>query len=70
MDEMIKLDDIAYHDNELRVEDAKSTRKRTSNNISSKSRRCSVVVNNYPENQHLYGRKFSISEGKFSKRKK
>ena len=54
-DELIKLDGIAYHDNELRVEDATSTRKRTSNNISYKSRRPSVVVNNYPENQHSYG---------------
>ena len=69
-DELIKLDGIAYHDNELRVEDATSTRKRTSNNISYKSRRPSVVVNNYPENQHSYGRKFSASESKFSKRKK
>ena len=68
-DELIKLDDIAYN-NELRVEDATSTRKRTSNNISYKSRRPSVVVNNYPENQHSYGRKFSASESKFSKRKK
>ena len=67
---LIKLDGIAYHDNELRVEDATSTRKRTSNNISYKSRRPSVVVNNYPENQHSYGRKFSASESKFSKRKK
>ena len=68
--ELIKLDGIAYHDNKLRVEDATSTRKRTSNNISYKSRRPSVVVNNYPENQHSYGRKFSASESKFSKRKK
>ena len=65
-DELIKLDGIAYHNNELRVEDATSTRKRTSNNISYKSRRPSVVVNNYPENQHSYGRKFSASENKFS----
>ena len=28
------------------------------------------MVNNYPENQHSYGRKFSASESKFSKRKK
>ena len=42
----------------------------TSNNISNKSRRSSVVVNNYPENQHSYGRKFSTSGSKFSKRKK
>ena len=69
-DELIKLDGIAYHDNELRVEDTTSTRKRTSNNISNKSRKPSVVVNNYPENQHSYGRKFSASESKFSKRKK
>ena len=27
-------------------------------------------MNNYPENQHSYGRKFSASESKFSKRKK
>ena len=39
-------------------------------NISSKSQRPSVVINNYPENQHSYGRKFSASESKFSKRKK
>ena len=45
-DELIKLDGIAYRDNELRVEDATSTRKRTRNNISSKARRLSVVVNN------------------------
>ena len=69
-DELIKLDGIEYHDNELRVEDATSTRKRTSNNISNKSRRPSVVVNNHPENQHTYGRKSSASESKFSKRKK
>ena len=49
-DELIKLDGITCHDNKLRVEDAASTRKRTSNNISNKSRRPSVVVNNYPEN--------------------
>ena len=61
-DELIKLDGIEYHnnelrvedagieyhDNELRVEDATSTRKRTSNNISNKSRRSSVLANNYP----------------------
>ena len=57
-DELIKLDGIAYRDNELRVEDATSTRKRTRNNISSKARRPSVVVNNHPENQHSFGRKF------------
>ena len=52
-DELIKLDGMAYHDNELRVEDATtSTRERTSNNISNKSQRSSVVVNNHPENQH------------------
>ena len=50
-DELIKLDGIAYHDNELRVKDATSTRKRTNNNTSNESRRPSVVVNNYPENQ-------------------
>ena len=33
-DELIKLDGIAYHDNELRVEDATLTRQRTSNSIS------------------------------------
>ena len=27
-------------------------------------------MNNYPENQHLYGKKSSASENKFSKRKK
>ena len=48
--ELIKLDGITYHDNELRVEDATSTRKRTNNNSSNKSRRPSVVVNNYQEN--------------------
>ena len=32
-DELIKLDSIAYHHNELRVEDATSTRKRTNNSI-------------------------------------
>ena len=68
-DELIKLDGIAYRDNELRVEDATSTRKRTRNNISSKARRPSVVVNNHPENQHSFGRKFSAPESKFSKRK-
>ena len=52
--ELIKLDGIAHHDNELRVEDATSTRKSTSNNISYESRSPSVVVNNYPENQHSY----------------
>ena len=60
-DELIKLDGIAYHDNELRVEDATSTRKRTCNSISNKSPRPSVVVNNYPENHHSYGKKiFSL----------
>ena len=68
-DELIKLDGIAYCDNELRVEDATSTRKRTRNNISSKARRPSVVVNNHPENQHSFGRKISAPESKFSKRK-
>ena len=50
-DELIKLDGIAYHDNELR------TRKRTNNNTSNESRRVSIVVNKHPENEHLYGRK-------------
>ena len=68
-DELIKLDDIAYHDNELRVEDAKSTRKRTNSNTSNESRRLCVVMNNYPENQHSYGRKSSTSDSKFLKRK-
>ena len=58
--ELIKLDGIEYHDNKLKVEDATSTRK--SNNISNKSRRPSVIVNNYSENQHSYGRKSSASE--------
>ena len=58
---------MAYHDNELRVGEATSTRKRTSNNISNKSRRPSVVVNNYPENQHLNGRRFTASESKYLK---
>ena len=31
-DELIKLDGIAYHGNELRVKDATSTTKRTNNN--------------------------------------
>ena len=35
--ELINLDGIAHHDNELRVEDATSTRKSTSNNISYES---------------------------------
>ena len=48
-DELIKLDGIECHDNKLRVEDATSTRKRTSNKFSNKSRRSSVVVNNYLE---------------------
>ena len=69
-DELIKLGGIEYHDYDLMVEDATSTRKRTSHNISNKSRRPSVVVNNCPENQHSYGRKSSASESKFSKRKK
>ena len=47
-----------------------STRKRTNNNTSNKSRRPTILVNNYPENQHLYGRKSSASESKFSHRKK
>ena len=54
---------------ELRIEDATATRKRASNSISNKSRRSSVIVNNYPENQHSYGRKSSASESKFTKRK-
>ena len=33
-DELIKLDGIAYHDNELRIKDATSTTKRTNNNTS------------------------------------
>ena len=48
--ELIQLDGIAYHDNELRVKDTTSTRKRTNNNTSNESRRPSVAVNNYPEN--------------------
>ena len=31
---------------------------------------CGRELNNYSENQHSYGRKFSASESKFSKRKK
>ena len=54
---------------ELRIEDATSTRKRTSNSISNKPQRSSVIVNSYPENQHSYGRKSSASESKFTKRK-
>ena len=65
-DELIKLDGKAYHDNGVRVEDATSTRKRTNNNnTSNEYRRPSVVVNNYPENHHSYGRKSSASESKF-----
>ena len=56
-DELIKLDGIAYHDNELRVEAAKSTRKRTNNNTSNESRSLSIVVNKHPKNQYLCGRK-------------
>ena len=67
---LIKLDGIAHHDNELRVKDATSTRKRTRNNISNKSQRPSIVVNNYPENQHSYGRTFLASESKFSRKQK
>ena len=52
--EFIKIDGIAYHDNQLRVEDATSARKRTNNNTSNESRRPSVVVNNHPENQRVY----------------
>ena len=66
----MKLDGISYHDNELRVDDATSTRKRPSNNTLNESRRPSVVVNYYLEKQHSYGRKCSPSESKFSKRKK
>ena len=66
----MKLDGISYHDNELRVEDTTSTRKRPSNNTLNESRRPSVVVNYYPEKQHSHGRKCSPSESKFSKRKK
>ena len=36
-DELFILDCIAYHDNELSVEDAKSTRKKTNNNTSNES---------------------------------
>ena len=68
-DELIKLDGITYHDNKLRVEDATSTSKRTNNNTSNESRRLSIVLNDYPEYQHPYRRKFSASESKFSKRK-
>ena len=68
--ELIKLDSITYHDHELRVEDATSTRKRTSSNTSNESLKPSVVVNNHPENQHSYGKKKSLaSESKSSKRK-
>ena len=69
-DELIKLDGIAYHDNELRVQEAISTRKRTNNKTSNESQKPSVVVNDYPKNQHSYGKKYSVSEIKFSKRKK
>ena len=46
IDELIKLDGIAYHNNQLRFEDATSTRKGTNNNTSNESRRPSVAVNN------------------------
>ena len=52
------------------VEDATSTRKRTNNNPSNESRKPSVVVNDYPENQNSHGRKSSSYEGKFLKREK
>ena len=68
-DELIKLFGIAYHYNELRIEDATSTRKRTSSNTLNESRRPSVVGNNYPEEQHSFGRKSSASESKLSKGK-
>ena len=69
-DELIKLDGMAYHDNELRVEDATtSTRERTSNNISNKSRRSSVVVNNHPENQHSQEENFQSLKANFHKEK-
>ena len=55
---LIKLDGIANYNDELEVEDATSTRKTSSNNISNKSRKPPVVVNNNTENQHSYGRKF------------
>ena len=67
-DELTKLDDIAYHDNELWFEDATSTRKRANNNPSNESRKPFVVVNNYPENQNSHGRKSSAYEAKFLKR--
>ena len=65
--QFLKMDTLALK--ELRIEDATATRKRASNSISNKSRRSSVIVNNYPENQHSYGRKSSASESKFTKRK-
>ena len=67
-DKLITLDDITYYDNELRVEDATSAGKRTNHNTSNKSRRPCVVINNHPENQHLYGKESSATESKSSKR--
>ena len=68
-DELIKLDCIAYHDNVLRVKDTTSTRKRTSN-TSNQSRRPSIVVNNHPKNQHLYGTNLQSLKANFQKEKK
>ena len=56
-DELIKPDGIAYPDNELRVQEAISTRKRTNNKTSNESQKPSVVVNDYPKKQHSYGKK-------------
>ena len=47
-----------------------STIKRTNNNASNKSLRSPLVVNNHSENQRLHGKKSSISESKYLKRKK
>ena len=68
-DNLIKRDGIAYQDNGLRVEDATSTRKRINNNNLNESQRPDVVVNNYPENQHFYGRKSSTLKTNFQKEK-
>ena len=43
---------------------------RAPSHITDGPRRPSVVMNNYPENQHSYERKSSASESKFSKRKR
>ena len=53
----------------LRVKDTTSTRKRTSN-TSNQSRRPSIVVNNHPKNQHLYGTNLQALKANFQKEEK